>query len=105
MLAANVSAGSLSCTYVWGEILDRRSALARRRMWEATGAALAVDMSRAVAFVAQFRSLGRRIRIDGFGAGLASIRHLLVFLSDISKIDRSWRDGWFMPPPIAVAAR
>ncbi|MFE8585956.1 EAL domain-containing protein [Sphingomonas sp. NCPPB 2930] len=108
VLAANVSAQSLSCTHLWNEVIERleqRPDIARRLVWEITETALVTDMNRAVAFIARVRALGCRIAIDDFGVGFASIRQLLVFSPDIIKIDRLFIDRAVLGPRDAAIFR
>ncbi|MET3438037.1 EAL domain-containing protein [Sphingomonas sp. 1185] len=108
VLAANVSAQSLSCTYMWSEVLERlerRPDVARRLVWEITETALVADMNRAVAFVARVRALGCRIAVDDFGVGFTSIRQLIIFSPDIIKIDRLFLDRAVLGPRDAAIFR
>lgn len=57
---------------------------------EITETVLLADVHRAVAVLADIRSLGVRLALDDFGTGYSSLRYLLSFTADELKIDRDF---------------
>ncbi len=90
-IGINMSAQSLARDGWWRRLVAEFEAhpqLAARLYVEITETARIPSISDALEFVAVLRQLGCHIVLDDFGAGYASIRHLLAFKPDVAKIDR-----------------
>lgn len=92
-LGVNISAYSARRDPWWDDVARRLRAMpsvARRLTIEITETAALPDISAAVRFVTCMKRLGCHIALDDFGAGYASIRHLLALAPDVVKIDRAF---------------
>lgn len=71
-------------------VLSRRGFAARRLAIEVTESALIADAENARRTVESFKAHGMRIKLDDFGVGYSSLRHLQVLPFDELKLDRSF---------------
>ncbi|HEV8420861.1 MAG TPA: EAL domain-containing protein, partial [Actinomycetota bacterium] len=70
-----------------------RQAPATRIVVEITEHAQVADYAELLEALGDFRSRGGRLAIDDAGAGFASLRHVLVLLPDVIKLDISLTQG------------
>ncbi|MBB5574188.1 MULTISPECIES: EAL domain-containing protein [Rhizobium] len=90
VLGCNISAANLAAPHHWKQIcrqIDRHSELAPRLVLEITETYPLV--AEGVGRLSTVRSLGCRVAIDNFGAGMATPARLLTVPADIIKIDAS----------------
>lgn len=76
-----------------GAIQILEKAGVNRLVVEVTEHAQVADYSALLSALAEFRSGGGRLAIDDAGAGFASLRHVLVLLPDVIKLDMSLTRG------------
>jgi EAL domain-containing protein (putative c-di-GMP-specific phosphodiesterase class I)/CheY-like chemotaxis protein len=89
-LAVNLSPDAITSE---GAVRSLRHELAGRIVVEVTEHARVADYAELLGALADFRSQGGRLAIDDAGAGFASLRHVLVLLPDVIKLDMSLTRG------------
>jgi diguanylate cyclase (GGDEF)-like protein len=92
-VAVNVSAVQLRSAGLVDDVLHALDSAAldpSRLILELTESAVISDIDAAAVTLCELRTHGVRIALDDFGAGYASLRHLLAFPVDIVKLDRSF---------------
>jgi EAL domain-containing protein (putative c-di-GMP-specific phosphodiesterase class I) len=87
---SGLSVGNPDMMHLIGSELDASGLDRSKVIFEVTESAAFQDIGRAMAFIAQIKSMGCRIALDDFGVGFSSFSYLKQLDADILKIDGSF---------------